>query len=61
EKQTKTTPKKKKKRKPLLPKNYNPDVSSDPERWLLKQKRKQQLMKGSQGVAVAGSGIGGIG
>ncbi|RIB04826.1 hypothetical protein C2G38_2221299 [Gigaspora rosea] len=70
EKQTKTTPKKKKKRKPLLPKNYDPAVPPDPERWKPKNersgkkekgKRKQQLMKGSQGVAVAGGGIGGTG
>ncbi|CAG8565069.1 2116_t:CDS:2, partial [Scutellospora calospora] len=56
EKQTKTTPKKKKKRKPLLPKNYNPDVPSDPERWLLKP-----INERSQSVAVAGGGIGGTG
>ncbi|CAG8762271.1 16660_t:CDS:10, partial [Dentiscutata erythropus] len=70
EKQTKTPPKKKKKRKPLLPKNYDPAVPPDPERWLpkrersgfkIKGKRKQQLMKGSQGVAIAGGGIGGTG
>ncbi|CAG8829083.1 26036_t:CDS:2, partial [Racocetra persica] len=70
EKQTKATPKKKKKRKPLLPKNYDPAVPPDPERWLPKRDRssykklrkgKQQLMKGSQGVAVAGGGLGGTG
>jgi signal recognition particle subunit SRP72 len=65
------THKKKKKRKPLLPKSYDPSVPPDPERWLPKRerstfkakgKRKQQLMKGgSQGTAVAGGGIGGTG
>ncbi|CAG8673132.1 42312_t:CDS:10 [Gigaspora margarita] len=39
EKQTKTTPKKKKKRKPLLPKNYDPDVPPDPQRWIPKHER----------------------
>ncbi|CAG8579690.1 12474_t:CDS:10, partial [Cetraspora pellucida] len=68
EKQKRITPKKKKKRKPLLPKNYDPAVPPDPERWIPKRDRsynkgkqrkgKQQLMKGSQGVAVAGGGIG---
>ncbi|KAH6757687.1 hypothetical protein C2S52_023334, partial [Perilla frutescens var. hirtella] len=62
--------KKKKKRKPLLPRSYDPSVPPDPERWLpkrerssfkVKGKRKQQLMKGSQGVAVSGGGIGGTG
>jgi signal recognition particle subunit SRP72 len=66
--------KKKKKRKPLLPKSYDPSVPLDPERWLPKRerstfktkgkgkgKRKQQLKGGSQGVAVAGGGIGGTG
>ncbi|CAG8534408.1 6203_t:CDS:10 [Acaulospora colombiana] len=45
-------------------------VPPDPERWLpkrerttykVKGKRKQQLMKGSQGTAVTGGGIGGTG
>lgn len=62
--------KKKKKRKPLLPKNYDPSVPPDPERWLpkyerssykAKGKRKQQLLKGPQGAAVAGGGLGGTG
>ncbi|CAB4383251.1 unnamed protein product [Rhizophagus irregularis] len=65
------TRKKKKKRKPLLPKSYDPSIPPDPERWIPKRerssfkakgKRKQQLMKGgSQGTAVAGGGIGGTG
>ncbi|POG58804.1 hypothetical protein GLOIN_2v1488326 [Rhizophagus irregularis DAOM 181602=DAOM 197198] len=65
------THKKKKKRKPLLPKSYDPSIPPDPERWIPKRerssfkakgKRKQQLMKGgSQGTAVAGGGIGGTG
>ncbi|CAG8651041.1 4810_t:CDS:2, partial [Racocetra fulgida] len=48
-----------------------PGVKKNPERWLpkrdrsynkkLRSKGKQQLMKGSQGVAVAGGGIGGTG
>ena len=29
----------KRKRKPLLPKNYDPKVPPDPERWLPKQER----------------------
>ncbi|CAG8566793.1 9751_t:CDS:10 [Acaulospora morrowiae] len=66
---TKRTPRKKK-RKPLLPKNHDPSVSPDPERWLpkrerstykVKGKRKQQLSKGSQGIAIAGGGTGGTG
>ncbi|CAG8508862.1 9469_t:CDS:10 [Ambispora gerdemannii] len=66
----KSSVKKKRKRKPLLPKNFDPNVPPDPERWLpkrerstykVKGKRKQQLMKGPQGVAVAGGGIGGTG
>ncbi|CAG8463295.1 8731_t:CDS:10 [Paraglomus occultum] len=65
---SKTTTKKKHKRKPLLPKNYDPNVPPDPERWLPKRerstfrgKRKKQINKGSQGAAVAGGGIGGTG
>jgi|SRR6185312_16184713 len=65
---SKTTTKKKHKRKPLLPKNYDPNTPPDPERWLPKRerstyrgKRKKQLNKGSQGAAVAGGGIGGTG
>ena len=63
--------KKKKKRKPLLPKSYDSSVPPDPERWLPKRerstfkakgKRKQQLMRGgSQGTAVSGGGIGSTG
>ncbi|KAL4231087.1 Signal recognition particle core component [Mactra antiquata] len=52
--------KKKKKRKTKLPKNYNPDVTPDPERWLPKKERsyyrgkrkdkKKDIGKGSQGT-----------
>lgn len=53
--------KKKKKRKIRLPKNYNPDVPPDPERWLPRWQRKtfrkkrdrrgKDVMKGTQGVS----------
>lgn len=53
--------KKKKKRKTRLPKNYNPNVPPDPERWLPKWQRKgyrkkkdrriKDVMKGTQGVS----------
>lgn len=53
--------KKKKKRKIRLPKNYNPDVTPDPERWLPRWQRKtfrkkrdrraKEVMKGTQGVS----------
>merc|ERR1712106_41779 len=52
---------KKKKRKTKLPKNYNPEVTPDPERWLPKWQRKgyrkkkdrrnKEPMKGTQGVS----------
>jgi len=49
----------KKKRKPRLPKNINPSVTPDPERWLpkwqrsyyKKKQKKNVLAKGSQGLA----------
>ncbi|TPX30762.1 hypothetical protein SmJEL517_g05735 [Synchytrium microbalum] len=62
--------KKKRKRKIQLPKNYDPNVVPDPERWLPKRERsafqkkgkKKDLAKGSQGAAAgAGGGIGGTG
>ncbi|CAI2164831.1 18954_t:CDS:10 [Funneliformis geosporum] len=61
---------KKRKRKPLLPKSYDPSIPPDPERWLPKRERstfkakgkRKQLMKGgSQGTAIVGGGIGGTG
>ncbi|KAI8381198.1 uncharacterized protein BYT42DRAFT_604206 [Radiomyces spectabilis] len=64
-------PKEKKKRKPLLPKkNYDPNQTPDPERWLparerstyrVKGKNKKAANKGPQGAAVSGGGIGGTG
>lgn len=49
------------KRKGKLPKNCNPDVQPDPERWLPKYERSgfrkkrdrrvKEVMKGSQGMA----------
>lgn len=50
------------KRKPKLPKNYNPDVAADPERWLPKyersnyrrtkrDRRNKDVIKGSQGMS----------
>ncbi|KAK9696615.1 Signal recognition particle subunit SRP72 [Basidiobolus ranarum] len=61
---------KKRKRKPLLPKNYDPSVTPDPERWLPKRERaayrpkgkKKNLKGASQGSASAGGGgLGGTG
>ncbi|GAA5797535.1 hypothetical protein HPULCUR_002923 [Helicostylum pulchrum] len=63
-------PKTKKKRATLFPKNMNPDVKPDPERWVPKQERstfrmkgknKKALNKGPQGVSTEGGGIGGTG
>lgn len=63
-------PKNKKKRATLFPKNMNPDVKPDPERWVPKQERstfrmkgknKKALNKGPQGVSTEGGGIGGTG
>ncbi|KAI8812320.1 hypothetical protein BJ742DRAFT_735981 [Cladochytrium replicatum] len=67
-------PKKKRKRKVRLPKNYDPNVSPDPERWLPKYERSAFLRKvgkrkekekdigrGPQGAAVTGGGLGGTG
>ncbi|NXT94194.1 SRP72 protein, partial [Anhinga rufa] len=58
--------KKKKKKKGKLPKNYDPKVTPDPERWLpmrersyyrgrKKGKKKDQVGKGTQGSTTAGS------
>ncbi|NXS26219.1 SRP72 protein, partial [Pomatostomus ruficeps] len=58
--------KKKKKKKGKLPKNYDPKVTPDPERWLpmrersyyrgrKKGKKKDQVGKGTQGSAMTGS------
>eukprot|EP01111_Echinosteliopsis_oligospora_P011898 TRINITY_DN4023_c0_g2_i2.p1 TRINITY_DN4023_c0_g2~~TRINITY_DN4023_c0_g2_i2.p1 ORF type:complete len:623 (+),score=218.60 TRINITY_DN4023_c0_g2_i2:105-1973(+) len=52
--------KKKKKKKIRLPKNYDPKVKPDPERWLpkwqrsyfKKKQKKNQIGKGSQGMAL---------
>lgn len=73
-KQTNSTrtrkPKTKKKRKPLLPKDYDPEKTPDPERWIPKRERstyrvkgknKKAATKGPQGAFVAGGGIGGTG
>ncbi|KAK4312032.1 hypothetical protein Pmani_016498 [Petrolisthes manimaculis] len=56
-----TKAKKKKKRKPKLPKDYNPEVTPDPERWLPRWQRKgfkkrkdrrvKEVMKGTQGIS----------
>ncbi|KAG0170994.1 hypothetical protein DFQ28_001350 [Apophysomyces sp. BC1034] len=63
-------PKTKKKRSPLMPKNFDPSQTPDPERWLPKRERstyrakgknKKAANKGPQGVAIAGGGIGGTG
>ncbi|KAI9321659.1 hypothetical protein BX666DRAFT_1904325 [Dichotomocladium elegans] len=63
-------PKEKKKRKPLLPKDYNPERTPDPERWIparerstyrVKGKAKKATGKGPQGTYIAGGGIGGTG
>ncbi|KAG2216271.1 hypothetical protein INT45_002916 [Circinella minor] len=63
-------PKTKKKRKPLLPKQYDESKTADPERWLparerstyrAKGKSKKALGKGPQGSFVAGGGIGNTG
>lgn len=63
-------PGKKRKRKLILPKNHDPNVQPDPERWLPKQqrstfarkgKKKMQMLKGPQGGSSsyvgAGSGM----
>ena len=60
-------PKTKKKRKPLLPKEYDASKTPNPERWIparerstykAKGKSKKALGKGPQGSYVAGGGIG---
>jgi len=62
-KKQKLSEKKKKKKKKKLPKNFNPAVTPDPERWLpkwqrsyyKKRQKKSQMGKGSQGVALPAS------
>jgi len=65
-----TKPKKKRKRKIRLPKNYDPSIPPDPERWLPKRERstyakkgksKKEMLKGSQGINMEGGGIGSTG
>lgn len=62
----------KRNRKPLLPKNYDPNAKPDPERWLPKRERSaflnakrkgkgKEKFKGPQGVNMEGGGIGGTG
>lgn len=61
----KSKKKKKKRRKRPLPKNYDPNVTPDPERWLprwqrstarvKKDKRKDTVGRGTQGAAVDAS------
>lgn len=61
---TKLDPKKKKK-KNKLPKNYDPSIPADPERWLpryersnyrkKKDRRSKEVGKGTQGAASLGS------
>ncbi|KAI9279018.1 hypothetical protein BC943DRAFT_284326 [Umbelopsis sp. AD052] len=62
--------KNKKKRKALLPKQYDAQATPDPERWLPKRERssyrakgknRKALVKGSQGTSDIGGGIGGTG
>ena len=57
-----TSKKKKRKRKPRLPKNYDPNVKPDPERWLPLRERSHyrrgkkkaaQTLRGTQGAASA--------
>ncbi|KAJ3315723.1 Signal recognition particle core component [Blyttiomyces sp. JEL0837] len=61
---------KKHRKKKRLPKNHDPNVKPDPERWLPKRERsafkkknqpKNAALKGAQGTAVAGGGLGGTG
>lgn len=62
---SKKSKKKKKRRKRPLPKNYDPNVTPDPERWLprwqrstarvKKDKRKDTVGRGTQGAAVDAS------
>ncbi|OZJ01672.1 hypothetical protein BZG36_05429 [Bifiguratus adelaidae] len=60
-------PKSKKKRAPLLPKNYDPNKQPDPERWIAlrdrstfkqKGKNKKAMMRGPQGSGVTSTEIG---
>ena len=58
--------KKRKRKKPKLPKNYNPKVAPDPERWLprrerstfkQRKRRRNEPMKGTQGGPSAQSDL----
>ncbi|KAI8100095.1 uncharacterized protein BX664DRAFT_33544 [Halteromyces radiatus] len=60
-------PRNKKKRSPLLPKNYDESKTPDPERWMpardrstyrAKGKAKKAATRGPQGMAMEGGGIG---
>lgn len=59
---------KKRKRKGKLPKNYDPNVTPDPERWLPRHERsgyrkkrdrrnRDMTMKGTQGTAAGSSDL----
>jgi signal recognition particle subunit SRP72 len=62
---TTTATKKKRKRKPKLPANYDPEMPPDPERWLPRQERTayrkklhkkfkdREVGRGTQGTAAA--------
>ncbi|KAI8336515.1 hypothetical protein BC941DRAFT_354083 [Chlamydoabsidia padenii] len=63
-------PKSKKKRTPLLPKDYDENKTPDPERWIpardrstyrMKGKAKKASSRGPQGMAMEGGGIGSTG
>ena len=60
--------KRKRKKKVRLPKNYDPTIPPDPERWLPRKersyyrgrrrdKRKEQVGRGTQGAAAAASDL----
>ena len=53
--------KKKPKRKPRLPKNYDANVPSDPERWLPLRERSYYRRSRRKGVAATVRGSQGIG
>ena len=67
-----TSKTKRRKRRKLLPENYDPSIPPDPNRWVSKKQQKmaamakkgkfkRDLVKGSQGVNLEGGGIGGTG
>ena len=51
-----TKPKKKRKRKPRLPKNYDPNVAPDPERWLPLRERSYYRKGKKKGVSATARG-----